>query len=510
MRTARPVPIGVAGELYIGGAGVARGYVNRRALTAERFVPDPFSGEPGARMYRTGDLGALPRGRPIEFLGRNDLQIKIRGFRVELGEIEARLRTLPGIAEARRASPATTAPATAAWSPTTARDPSAAAHRTPISCARTSPPRSPTTWCPRPTSSSPPSRSPRTASSTRRRCPRPTATRSPCAATSRPIGAVETALARLWSELLGVDARGPPRSLLRARRPLAARREPDRAHAARRPARPALHIAACSSIRPWPRSPSGWPASATAGRVEGVVPVRSTGSERPLFLVHEIFGDGTYFPVLAQHVDADIPVYGLTAPPLDQRGPETMAALAARLVDRLGQIQHRGPYRIAGWSFGGVVAYEVARQLLARGEPIDFLGLIDTYAGTASRGTARAGSELEPREQPAMIPDHLAHGSPDELRKVTRRVTEHERILAAYNVCPIDAVVHLFTAEADTARHRRDPLRGWGSVLPAERRRVLAVPGDHFSILSPPNVAALGRALSRALAQPPITISSRM
>src|SRR4029077_18647675 len=99
-REGEPVPVGVAGEIHIGGAGLARGYLNRPGLTPERCVPDPFAPEPGGRLYRTGDLGRYRPDGTIEFLGRLDGQVKLRGHRIELGEIEAVLRTHPGIDDA--------------------------------------------------------------------------------------------------------------------------------------------------------------------------------------------------------------------------------------------------------------------------------------------------------------------------------------------------------------------------------------------------------------------------
>jgi hypothetical protein len=96
----RPVPIGITGEIHVGGVGLARGYLNRPSLTAERFVPDPFSRIPGARLYKTGDMARFLADTEIEFVGRVDQQVKLRGFRIELGEIETVLGQYPGVREA--------------------------------------------------------------------------------------------------------------------------------------------------------------------------------------------------------------------------------------------------------------------------------------------------------------------------------------------------------------------------------------------------------------------------
>ena len=145
-RNLQAVPVGVAGEIHIGGAGLARGYLMRPELTAEKFIPDPFSNEPGARLYKTGDSARYLRDGAIDFLGRIDNQVKLRGYRIELGEIEATLGQHPSI------WPEKTVRATNGWwpIPLLLRAPTLRLK----TCAAFSNTSSPTIWCHPPSCSS--------------------------------------------------------------------------------------------------------------------------------------------------------------------------------------------------------------------------------------------------------------------------------------------------------------------------------------------------------------------
>jgi len=516
----QPVPIGVAGELYIGGAGVARGYLGRPDLTAQRFIQNPFVS--GGRMYKTGDLGRwLPDGN-IEYLGRNDLQIKIRGFRIEPGEVEARLAEHPAVREAavlaredlpgekRLVAYYVGDEALGAQVLRTHVAGKLPAYMVPAAYVRLE-------------------HFPLTPNGKldRKAMPAPEAEAFITRGYEPPQGETEETLARIWQQLLRVERVGRHdnffdlggHSLMVIK-------------LVNRLKQYGLEVQVAELFI----SPTLWRFAAhLSGESDRTIrdsalPIRTDGKSLPLFLVHEISGEVAYGPPLARHIDSDIPVYGLTGVPLGQTPSRSLHAQAKRLVRLIYDIQAEGPYRIAGWSSGGMLAYEIATQLIGDDKPVEFLGLIDTSimagssqvlpeddsaallalalgqttdpATTSQLKTLSASADfavlLKKCQAQGIVPEFLGV---DDLRLFFRRYRANEPAYLDYYPKSIPIPIYFFKAKEQPTPGEGSCLDGWQQVLPEDRIRVISMPGTHHSMIQPPHIEALGSALSKAICQ---------
>ena len=386
----QPVPIGVPGELRIGGAGLALHYLNQPDLTAEKFVADPFSSIPGARLYRTGDRCRwLPDGA-IEFLGRQDGQVKIRGHRVELGEIEAALASLAGVDQAvvvvcdrEQAGGVTQKGLRACVVPRSGAMLNVSDLRGDL-VRRLPEPMVPGEWLVLESL-------PLTENGKIDRGGLASAPVVSLPSVAPPHGPEEAAIprtlleleiARIWQRLFGRDQipltadffELGGQSLMAAQlvvelEPLLGRRVPI-ASLFRAPTVESL--AELLSGEPW------------APAWQSLVPLQPEGSRRPLFMIHGLGGDVFWYKPLARLLAPDQPVYGVRATARagcqesSVQDNETVEAMAADYVREIRALQPEGPYRVGGSSLGGWMAYAVAAALRSQGQPVMLL-IFDTY-----------------------------------------------------------------------------------------------------------------------------------
>ncbi|MGE2713078.1 non-ribosomal peptide synthase/polyketide synthase [Mycolicibacterium litorale] len=365
-----PLPDNSPGELYLGGVQLADGYLHRYGLTAERFVADPFGS--GARMYRTGDLvrwRATAAGPALEYLGRTDEQIKLRGVRIEPGEVEAVLGEHPGVASARVV---VHRDRLVAYYLPTARRPQAQSLREFTASAL------PLHMVP--SAFVELEMFPLTPSGKldRRALPEPGIT----AATGRKAAtATQRRLGELFGSVLTMDVADIDadffalggHSLLLIRLAALIRAEfgvevsVTDLMAAPTVAEIADRIAGGDTI------------GVAADGLAPLLPLRATGAEPPLFCVHPASGLGWQFAGLKRHLPEDIPIYAVQAPTFTGAPqPDSLAAVAADYADLIAAQAPSGPVRLLGWSYGGSVAMLVARELRTRGREIAFVGLLDT------------------------------------------------------------------------------------------------------------------------------------
>ena len=524
-RRGEPAPAGVPGELYVGGSGLARGYLNRPEITAERFVPDPFGNAPGARLYRTGDLVSCRPDGELEFLGRIDSQVKIRGFRVELEEIEAALRGHPAIRDAA-----------VALKPGSGGEVRLVAYTfedRPLGVEelRTFLRRFLPGWMipelfirledlPR----LPNGKLDRAALPAPEEGKRP----GPDRAHAAPRDETERAIAEVWEEILQVQGIGifddffdlGGHSLKAAS--LAGRIE--RRFGIELPLRELFRAPTVAGLSDWFRRQGD---SAGAGPASGsLVPLQAGNSHlSPLFLVHPHSGEVFVYRDLARALGPARPVYGLRSRGLEL-GEEPLADLmemARHYVDEIRRVQGSGPYHLAGWSYGGIVAFEIARQLEAAGERVALLALLDAApAGEdeAPRDGDEAGLDL-PRiaqiffgldsldfrglDEPGSLGLILQRaadnalvrqaGSPARLAQLAAVLRASTLALSRYRPAePVQTDIDLLQASGES--HVPDP-NAWRRLTAGELR-IVPVPGGHHDLLAPEGVACIAGALRAA------------
>lgn len=377
----RPVPVGVRGEIYLDGVCLADGYLGRPELTAERFVPHPFTGQ--GSLYRTGDLGRVLPGGDIAYLGRADAQLKVRGFRVEPAEVELAITghpdRFPGIRDAavvarRRAGTDSFLAAFLVADDTAAATTDLEQVRAGL--RRTLPEHmvpSHLQWLP----SLPLTPSGKRDDAALRRVPLRTGAVEEAAA---PRDEYERTLAEILAELLQLPAVGVHGDFfelggtsLTAMRLIVLIKQ---RYGVDIPMSRFVTTPTVGGLAELLRS------GAARSTFNPLVPFRTDGGRPPMFFVHPAGGNVLCFAQLARHLPADQPFYGLQAAgtELGSEPLRSVEELAASYLTAIRDVQPHGPYTLGGWSFGGFVALEMARQLKRQGERTAHVFLLDTVA----------------------------------------------------------------------------------------------------------------------------------
>jgi len=520
-----PVPIGVTGELYVGGDGVARGYWKRPELTAERFVEDPFGG-PGERLYRTGDLARYRPDGNLDFLGRSDGQVKIRGYRVELAEVEAAMREHPSVREA--------AVALRQEKPGEQRlvgyvVPGAGMTLSPEAVRRHLIDRLPAFMVPSVVVGL--DRLPMTGNGKldRRALPSPDWQRRETEEDYEPPrDALELQLVRIWEKVLQTGPIGLEDDFfeLGGHSLLAVRlfAEIEKATGARLPLATLFQSPTVGQIADVLRQ-RGWFSAWSS-----LVPIQPRGDRPPLFCVHAVGGSVLPYRALSARLGRDQPFYGLQARGLHDpmSRPERVEEMAEHYLVEMRSLQPHGPYYLGGHSAGGLVAYEMARRLRDMGEEVALLALFDSWAPGHGElipqkvlqmkleqlrarllrffGRLREGGQFGYLAEKLRIRLHMlldrTPSLPPDLQKLQDAI---EDAVDEYRPAPCELKVTLFRAERQPPEHALDRTLGWGA-LALGGVEVHEVPGYHHEIVMEPEAAILAErlrwCLDRALGEP--------
>jgi len=542
------VPVGVAGELYIGGAGLARGYINRPELTAERFVPNPFARAKitdGERLYRTGDFVRwLPDGN-LEFMGRLDDQVKIRGQRIELGEIEAVLQQHPAVAQAAviargeqqterrligyvvRNGNSLEGGGSALREYLRSRLPEYMVPK--VMMELESLPLTPNGKLDR--------------RALARIVPKEQRDDKPYVAPRTPE---EEALAKIWAELLQVEQVGIHDNFFElGGHSLLAMQQISRVKKAL-----AVELAVRELFET--RTLEGLAGRIEQKRVDAlanaqerrqassiVVGIQPHGSSTPFFCVHPVGGQVTCYMELARQLGPEQPFYGLQSPPENEVIGTTMTVeeMARLYCQGVLQVQSEGPYLLGGWSMGGWVAFEMARQLKLSGREVALVALFDSYPlrkiGGSTNGNrehklsvlasfaldlarslgkewavkAQEFMQLNPQQQWASLLERVVHdgflprdGAEAVLEGLLRMFTRNFTALDSYAAVPQHELPTLLFQAAESYGTPGYLVEQWRG-LTQQSLEAHEIPGTHYTLLRTPHVSVVADVLKRRITQ---------
>jgi amino acid adenylation domain-containing protein len=523
------VPVGTAGEISIGGRGLARGYQLAPDLTAERFVPHPYSTRPGDRLYRTGDLARRRADGALEYLGRMDTQIKIRGYRIEPGEIEAVVSTHPAIRHcivtAHEQGPGNRR--LVAY--LVAREPDVATEELRAYLrARLPEYMVPAHWILLESLPlTPGGKVDRRALATMAADYREAAREDLAPRTS-----LEMRVAQIWARVLGRERVSIQENFfdlgghsLLALQVLSEMREELHTNLAPGSLFAAPTIAELARMLVREEQPA----------FSCLVPIKQGQGQPPLFCLHPAGGEVWFYQALAALLEKHQPVYGLQSPALQDGVPEqtSLEAMVLLYAAALRERQPQGPYALFGWSLGGVLAVALAGELERAGQQVSFVGLLDAHLdpeegaerdplealGTAFAGSLfRAFAALDPQAQKhirsellaqppsarvawalawgqeqGVLPDYLSEAA---FAAQVALIETHSDLLAGYRPPPIQAPLIVWWArETEIEERARTAWTRYtrGSVV----EDVLA--GDHFTIMHPPHLQTVARQLTHLL-----------